>query len=42
MHECARAIVNGNGTVSGQKFSKFFVSHVKESLAGHMSVMELN
>jgi hypothetical protein len=29
---------NGNGVVSGQKISKFFVSHVEESMAGHMGV----
>jgi hypothetical protein len=31
-------IVNGNGVVSSQKISKFFVSHMEESMAGHISV----
>jgi hypothetical protein len=32
--------VNGNVAVCDQKISKFFVSHVEESMAGHMGVME--
>jgi hypothetical protein len=32
--------VNGNGGVCDQKISKFFVSHMEESMAGHMGVME--
>jgi hypothetical protein len=28
--------INGNGVVCDQKSSKFFVSHVEESIAGHM------
>jgi hypothetical protein len=32
--------VNGNGAVSDQKISKFFVSHVEEYMAGHCVQME--
>jgi hypothetical protein len=28
----------GNGVDSGQKISKFFVSHMEESIAGHMKL----
>jgi hypothetical protein len=32
--------VNGNDALSDQKISKFFVSHVEESMAGHVGVTE--
>jgi hypothetical protein len=32
--------VNSNDVVSGQKISKFFVSHVEESMVGHVGVVE--
>jgi hypothetical protein len=32
--------VNGNDAVSDQKISKFFVSHMEESMTGHMAMME--
>jgi hypothetical protein len=32
--------VNGNDAVSDEKISKFFVSQVEESMAGHMGVVE--
>jgi hypothetical protein len=36
---CAEArFVNGAGAVCDQKTSKFFVSHHKESMAGHVGV----
>jgi hypothetical protein len=34
-------IVNGNGAACDQKISKFFVSHMEESMAGHVGIMEL-
>jgi hypothetical protein len=33
------SIVNGNGVVCDQ-ISKFFVSHIEESMAGHVEIME--
>jgi hypothetical protein len=33
-------ILNGNDAVSDQKISKFFVSHMEDSMAGHVGVME--
>jgi hypothetical protein len=35
------ASVNGSGAVCDQKTSKFFVSHVEESMARHVSVRKL-
>jgi hypothetical protein len=33
-------LVKDNDAVGGQKISKFFVSHVEESMAGHMGMMK--
>jgi hypothetical protein len=30
--------INGNGAVSDQKISKFFVSYMEEAMAGHVGV----
>jgi hypothetical protein len=38
IQECGT--VDGNGAVCDQKFSRFLVSHVEESMAGHVSVLE--
>jgi hypothetical protein len=34
-------VVNRNGAVSDQKISKFFVSHMKESMEGHVGINEV-
>jgi hypothetical protein len=33
---CTLTIGNGNGAICDQKIFKFFVSHVEESVAGHV------
>jgi hypothetical protein len=38
-HTEATVSVNGNDEVS-DKISKFFVSHVEESITGHLGIME--
>jgi hypothetical protein len=35
-----RTIVNDNEAVSDQKIPKFFVSHMEESMAVHVGIME--